>query len=83
MRFICLACGHEFDDRLDTPNRRQCSVCGRRRVIEAQKYRNAIIGVKEILRSLTLDDPFVIAKIGWDIWHKAAEELFEERKKRR
>lgn len=113
MSYTCLACGHEFDDRVDRPKRRQCSKCGRRRVIETYKYRNAIEAAKDFRRNshsatfeqamAALDslrdvldtaspaaslasvlqgelgdallDPFIVARVGWDIWHKAGEEL--------
>ena len=42
MLYKCLACRHEFEDRVESPKRRQCFECGRRRVIEAYRYRNAI-----------------------------------------
>ena len=48
--FRCLACGHEFDDRVDNPKRRQCSNCGRRRVIESQRYWNAVEAAKRFRR---------------------------------
>ena len=51
MQYRCLTCGHEFEDRSDMPrNQRQCSECGRRRVVEAQQYRAAVEKVKEFRR---------------------------------
>lgn len=51
MRYRCLTCGHEFEERSDAPrNQRQCSKCGRRRAVEAQQYRAAIDAVKEFRR---------------------------------
>jgi len=51
MRYRCLACGHDFEDRSDTPrNQRQCSKCGRRRAVEMQQYQAAIEKVKEFRR---------------------------------
>lgn len=113
MRYKCLACGHEFDDRIDSAKRRQCSNCGRRRLIDAQKYANAVAAAKEFrhhfpsagfeeaiaaldsLRTVldtaspaaslasvlhgelgdALLDPFIAAKVVWDIWRQAGEEL--------
>lgn len=113
MRYRCLACGHEFEDRVDSAKRRQCSNCGRRRVIEADKYRNAVEAAKEFrykfplasfeeamaaldsLRTVldtaspaaslasafhgelgdALLDPFIVTRVGWDIWHQAGKEL--------
>ena len=117
--YRCLACGHEFDDRVDNPKRRQCSICGRRRVIESQKYRNAVEAVKKFRRDfpsstfeqaiVALDslrkvadivspvaslvsalrgelgdallDPFIVARVAWDIWHQSEKELASERKR--
>jgi DNA-directed RNA polymerase subunit RPC12/RpoP len=114
--FRCLACGHEFEDRVDNPKRRQCSNCGRRRIIESEKYRNAVETVKEFRRNSplstfehaidaldslrevadtaspvaslvsalrgelgdTLLDPFIVARVAWDIWHQAGRELAGE-----
>jgi DNA-directed RNA polymerase subunit RPC12/RpoP len=111
--FRCLACGHEFEDRIDNPKRRQCSNCGRRRIIESQKYRNAVEAAKQFRRNFplatfeqaivaldslrevadsaspaaslvsalhgelgdTLLDPFIVARVAWDIWHQAGREL--------
>ena len=114
--YRCLACGHEFVDRTDTPKRRQCSNCGRRRIIESEKYRNAVETVKEFRRDSpsstfeqaidaldslrevadsaspaaslvsalrgefgdTLLDPFIVARVAWDIWHQAGREIAGE-----
>jgi DNA-directed RNA polymerase subunit RPC12/RpoP len=116
MRYKCLACRHEFDDRLDNPRRRQCSKCGRRRVIEGQKYTNAVEAAKEFRRNFpsatfeqaiaaldslrtvldtaspaaslasafrgelgdALLDPFIAARVGWDIWYEAGKNLQDE-----
>lgn len=51
MRYKCLVCQHEFEDRVERPKRRQCSECGRRRVIEAYRYRNAIDAARDFRRS--------------------------------
>jgi len=51
MFYRCLACKHEFEERIESPKRRQCSQCGRRRTIEAYKYRNAIDAAKDFRRS--------------------------------
>lgn len=51
MRYKCLSCGHEFEDRSGTlRNQRQCSKCGRRRVVDIQQYETAIEKVKEFRR---------------------------------
>jgi len=118
--YRCLACGHEFDDRIGNPKRRQCSNCGRRRVIESQKYRNAVEAAKKFRRRfpsstfeqaiVALDslrkvadsaspaaslvsalrgelgdallDPFIVARVAWDIWHQAGRELADGKKMR-
>jgi len=118
--YRCLACGHEFDDRVDNPKRRQCSNCGRRRVIESQKYRNAVEEAKQFRRNFpsatfeqaiaaldslrtvvdgaspaaslvsalhgelgdALLDPFIVARVAWDIWHQAGRELADGKKTR-
>jgi len=117
MRYKCLACSHEFEDRVDSPKRRQCSNCGRRRVIEGYKYRNAVEAAREFRRKFPLAsfeeaiaaldslrtvldtaspaaslasafhgelgdallDPFIVARVGWDIWRQAGEELQDEK----
>jgi len=114
--YKCLACGHEFEDRVDNPKRRQCSNCGRRRIIESQKYRNAVEAAKQFRRNfpsstfeqaiVALDslrevadsaspvaslisalkgefgdallDPFIAARVAWDIWYQAGRELADE-----
>ncbi len=119
MRYRCLACGHQFDDRVDNPRRRQCSNCGRRRVIDAQKYANAVKAAKEFRRNFpsatfeqaiaaldslrtvldtaspaaslasmfhgelgdALLDPFIAARVGWDIWHQASKEIRDEKER--
>lgn len=48
--YKCLACGHEFEGRLESPKRRQCSKCGRRRAIEAYRYGKAIDAAKDFRR---------------------------------
>ncbi len=117
MLYKCLACRHEFEDRVQSPKRRQCSQCGRRRVIEAYRYGNAIDATKGFRRdfpSATLEqaintidsvrsvldtaspiaslasalagelgdallDPFIAARVSWDIWRQAGQELIEEK----
>lgn len=117
MLYKCLACGHMFEDRVENPKRRQCSSCGRRRVIEAHRYANAIEAAKEFRRNFpsasfeqaitaldslrtvldraspaaslasafhgefgdALLDPFIAARIGWDIWCLAGQQLQDER----
>lgn len=52
MHFRCLACGHEFEDRVEQPrNSRQCSQCGRRRMIESSKYHAAVDQIRDLRRS--------------------------------
>lgn len=52
MRIRCLACGHEFEDRIEQPrNRRQCGNCGRRRTIEMYVYRAAVDQAREMRRT--------------------------------
>jgi DNA-directed RNA polymerase subunit RPC12/RpoP len=117
MRYRCLACGHEFDVRVNNPMRRQCSNCGRRRVIESEKYANAIKAAEEFRRNFPLAtfeqtitaldslrtvidkaspaaslasafhgefgdallDPFITARVGWDIWCQAGKNLYGEK----
>lgn len=117
MLYRCLACRHEFEDRVQNPKRRQCSQCGRRRVIEAHRYRNAVDAAKYFRRSFpsaTLEqaidaidslrgvldtaspaaslasalagelgdavlDPFIAARVSWDIWRQAGQEPRNEK----
>ena len=52
MRFRCLACGHEFEDRAgQTRNKRQCGKCGRRRIVESASFAAAVEKVRTMRAS--------------------------------